>query len=116
MPGVSHPCEDGWTPRTAFGERPGADEMDRYRHAERVDGRRQRRHAAPLRSLPDGTFVAAGDVPALVLGDRLVPWSPAGYGSPLERPGRGPASVLTPPSTVAVPRNGYRPVLHPTAG
>src|SRR6266540_1013440 len=75
-PEWSHPCEDGCTPRTAFGERPGADEMDRHRHAERVDGRRQRRHAAPLRSLPDGTFVAAGDVPALVLGDRLVPWSP----------------------------------------
>ena len=64
---------------------------------------------------PTGTFVVADEVPALVLGDRLVPWSAAGYCAPMERPERGDATVLTPPSTVEVLRNGYRPVLHATA-
>ncbi len=89
--------------------------MDRRLHAERRDGTVQRRHAAAWRTLPAGAFVAVGDAPALVLEDRLVPWSPAGYGAPLDRPGRGDAVLLTPPSTVEVLRHGYRPVLHPSA-
>ena len=68
------------------------------------------------RELPDGAFVALDDMPALVLGDRLVPWSPVGYGAPIDRPTGGDATVLTPPSTVAVLCHGYRPVIHPTAG
>ena len=71
--------------------------------------------------LPAGTFVAldAGGhepTPALVLDDRLVPWSPAGYGPPLDRPGGGDAVVLTPACTVEVLDHGYAPVLHPAAG
>jgi hypothetical protein len=106
---------DAWA--SAFGERPSVDPMDRRLHAERVGAdRRQRRHWNSWRDLPDGAFVALGAVPALVLGERLVPWSPAGYGSPIERPARGRATVLTPPSSVEVLRHGYRPTLHPTAG
>ena len=62
-------------------------------------------------------FVALGDAgePALVLADRLVPWSAAGYEAARERPGRGQATVLTPAPTVEVLARGYRPVLHPTA-
>jgi hypothetical protein len=67
--------------------------------------------------LPPGTFVARGEtgVPALVLEDRLVPWSAAGYGPAHGRPERGQATVLTPAATVEVLAHGYRPVLHPTA-
>ncbi len=104
---------DAW--RSAFGERPGADPMDLRLHGERVDGRRQRRHAMAWRDLPEGAYVASGQTPALVLDDRLVPWSPAGYGDPVDRPSRGDAVLLTPPSSVAVLREGYRPVVHPTA-
>jgi hypothetical protein len=104
---------DGW--EAAFGHRPRADPMDVVLHADRRDGRAQRRHGAAWDDLPTGAFVMATQGPALVLGHRLVPWSPAGYGTPLARPGRGEATVLTPRATVAVLRHGYRPVIHPSA-
>jgi hypothetical protein len=106
---------DAWA--SALGDRPRVDAMDRRLHAERVEGRRQRRHTVDWSDLPAGAFVTLEhEVPALVLGDRLVPWSSAGYGPPVDRPRRGDAAVLTPPSTLAVLRHGYRPVIHPTAG
>jgi hypothetical protein len=111
---------DAW--EAAHGDRPLVDPLDRRLHAERVtgSGRRaaKRVHDLAWPDLPDGTFVVADDgAPALVLGDRLVPWRPlaAGYGPPRDRPTCGRARVLTPPSTVAVLAHGYRPVLHPSA-
>ncbi len=108
-----HAWLDAWG--RALGRRPNADAKDRQLHAERVDGRRQRRHAMPWAKLPSGSYVAIGDGPALVLDDRLVPWSPDGYGAAIDRPGRGVAAVLTPPSTVRVLAGGYRPLIHPSA-
>jgi hypothetical protein len=113
---------DAW--EAAHGERPRVDPMDRVLHAERVDagrdgrGRAKRIHRLPWADLPEGTFAVVGDQPVLVLEDRLVPWAPtsSAYGSPLPRPPGGTAIVLTPPSTVAVLRHGYRPAIHPTAG
>jgi hypothetical protein len=107
---------DSW--EAAHGERLRADPMDRRMHADRLDGRVQRRHRRPWRDLPAGAFVATaeGGDPALVLGDRLAPWSPAGYGRALDRPERGDATVLTPACTVDVLAHGYAPALHPAAG
>ncbi len=104
---------DGW--ERAFGERPSADAMDRALHVERVDGRRQRRHAMAWPDLPAGAFVAMDEVPALVLPDRLVPWSEAGYRAPIDRPARGDATVLTPLPSIAVLAGGYHPVIHRAA-
>lgn len=116
---------DAW--QSASGNRPRADPMDDRMHADRVVGRVQRRHTAAWVDLPTGTFVVvdragdgrsraqSGEVPALVLDDRLVPWSTAGYGAPIERPIRGAATVLTPRATVDVLRHGYRPMIHPSA-
>jgi hypothetical protein len=110
--------------QAAFGGgRPTADAMDRRLHGDRLDGRAQRRHASPWADLPNGAFVAGdgsdgdggGGRPALVLDNRLVPWSTAGYGPPVERPSRGDATVLTPRATVEVLRHGYGPVVHPSA-
>jgi hypothetical protein len=103
---------DAWA--SAIGDRPSAHAMDRRRHVERLDGKTQRRHRTPWRDLPNGAFVVIDDVPVLVLDDRLARWSAAGYGTPLDRPTRGDATVLTPPSTIAVLEHGYRPVIHPT--
>ena len=50
-----------------------------------------------------------------MLDDRLVPWSPSGYGNPLDRPRKGTALVATPRATVEVLRAGYRPEIHPSA-
>ena len=78
----------------------------------------RRFHEAPCEELPDGTFVLSDGKPCLVLGARLLPWSPAGYFTQLPRPTNGLATVITPPSLVAVLRRGRSPVvpfLHPTA-
>lgn len=96
---------------------PSPREMDRTLHAARIVPRRRmkRTFEADLADLPDGTFLRTATGPALILGDRLVPWTPDGYGRPLPRRGAGRATVLTPAPTVAVLRAGYRPVLHPSA-
>jgi hypothetical protein len=131
-----------WQAALGSGLRPSADQMDRRLHADRLDGRTQRRHVHPWPDLPPGTFVALGDDPwgaqldgaggrpsgtsgapdlggaqaALVLDDRVVPWSAAGYRPAVERPGHGDAVVLTPRVTVEVMQAGYRPVVHRSAG
>jgi hypothetical protein len=107
---------DAW--EAAHGERPRVDPMDRRLHDERVDRRTKRTHELAWSSLPGGAFTVVDGAPALVLEDRLVPWSPAAdaYGPPLPRPRRGTATVLTPPATVAVLASGYRAVVHPSAG
>lgn len=111
---------DGW--EAATGDRPKVDPMDRVLHDERVDDRRAKRtHRRPWASLPDGTFVVVGDdagVAAVVVGDALVPWTPlpSGYdrAATQRRPTRGDATILTPPSSVAVLQAGYQPALHPS--
>jgi hypothetical protein len=95
----------------------GADAIDAQLHAERLDGRSQRLHGAPLDSLPDGAFVLSGGAPHLVLGDELLHWTPAGYAGRSPRP-EGEAVVLTPPSLVQVLRAGWEgavPLVHPSA-
>jgi hypothetical protein len=101
------------------GDDPGADAIDTRLHAERVEAgsRVQRRHEAPLEQLPDGAIVLHDDGPYLVAGNSLSRWTPAGYEPPRPRP-RGRATVLTPPSLVAVLRAGWQPIvplLHPSA-
>ncbi|MBA3842499.1 MAG: hypothetical protein H0X39_07750 [Actinobacteria bacterium] len=98
----------------------GAEEIDAQLHLERVDptDRGQLHHPAPLSGLPDGTFVLHRNVPALVQGDRLLGWSPGGYGEPQARPRRGTVAVITPPSLVEVLRAGWEPdvpLVHPSA-
>jgi hypothetical protein len=102
------------------GDAPGVDAIDTRLHAERVEAgsRAQRRHTAPFDTVPDGAFVWHDNAPRLLLGGRLLRWTPAGYQAPVARP-RGAAVVLTPPSLVGVLHAGWRgdvPLLHPTAG
>jgi hypothetical protein len=96
--------------------RPKADEMDAVLHAQRVESytRRQRTRVADAPGLPDGAVIRAGAV-GLVLGGRVLPWTPEGYGAPGPLPG-GTVEVLTPPAMVAALAAGYRPLLHPSAG
>jgi hypothetical protein len=98
----------------------GADAIDLQLHGERlsVDRRAQRHHEAELRDLPDGAFVLLGSAAWLVLDSGLLLWSPAGYTERRPRPA-GPATVITPPSLVAVLRAGWRPLVplvHPSSG
>ncbi len=86
-------------------------EIDRRLHGERLvhRTRTKRLQAMPWSSLPDGAFVLHDGQPMLVLGDVIVPWRTIGYGSLLSRPRHGQVQVVTPPSTVNVLREGYRP-------
>lgn len=108
---------DAWQAPT--GVRPSAADMDHALHAARVTPRRaQITHEADIRALPDGVFlrVDAGGPPCLLLGARLLPFTPGGYGPALPHPASGAVTVLTPRPSVAVLAAGYRPALHASAG
>ena len=98
----------------------GADAIDVQLHGERVAPRTraQLHHAAALDDLPDGSFVVRANEPWLVRGSQLLHWTPAGYDERLRRPRGETASVITPPSLVAVLRAGWAPIVplvHPSA-
>ena len=92
--------------------------MDEQLHRERLEGRARRLHAARLNELPNGAFVLRNDEPWLVHGDELLRWTPGGYRERAPRP-RGHASLVTPPSLVAILAAGWHtevPLVHPSAG
>ena len=95
----------------------GADAIDEELHGERLGGRKRRLHDARLDELPDGAFVLQDGAPMLVLGDRLLAWTPAGYRN--RRAGhRGRAALITPPTLVRVLSAGWEgavPLIHPSA-
>lgn len=100
--------------------RPRAAQIDRVLQRARIEPRSRRQITFPteLDTLPDGTFVSLPDEPAtawLVLGDRVLPYAPGGYGPARARPPGSNVRVLTPRPTVAVLSAGYRPELHPSA-
>jgi len=92
-----------------------ARDMDTVLHRERLDRGKKRLHPlpGPMRELPDGAMVQAGDAYFLIAQGRGLRWSMAGY-----RKASGAienAMLLTPPSTLRAMVAGYRPVLHPSA-
>jgi len=98
-----------------------ADAIDDRLDAERRGpGAKQRRfHEAQFGDLPDGAFVMFDAEPHLVLGSELLRWSAAGYTARRARPvGEVPATVITPPSLVALlatDRTPLVPLVHPSA-
>ncbi len=107
---------DAWAAHT--GTRPKAPQMDKVLHAARVTtrSRTQRVHHAPMADLPTGTMIDHAGRAHLVSDQHLHPYTPAGYGPAIDRPGTGMATVLTPAPTLAVLAKAYRPTIHPTAG
>ena len=103
-----------WT--TAKGRRPSAKAMDKALHPARVTRDRQQvTHEDWLADLPNGAMISWNDQPHLVQSHTLHPYTPEGYGAPCPRPRCGKATVLTPKPSIDVLRNGYAPMLHPTA-
>ena len=114
------------------GSVPSADELDLRLHDERRSGRgrggrddRVRGRpgdgrslwTADLADLPDATVIVVDGSPVLVAEGRLLPFHFEGWGPPLPRrlARAGPVQVLTPATSVAALRNGFRPELHPSA-
>jgi hypothetical protein len=98
----------------------GADAIDAQLHGERLtlENRERLLHELRYSELPDGTFVLEAGEPHLVLGSQLLSWSPGGYRDAHRRPRNGSATVITPPSLVAILRSGWSPsvpLLHPSA-
>ena len=98
-----------------------ADEIDARLQDERVDRetRGQRRQPTAPEDLPDGGFILEKGQPWLVVGDRLLAWSPGGYTRSVPRADARETLLLTPPSLVEVLRRGWQPsavpFLHPSA-
>ncbi|MEO3998174.1 hypothetical protein [Mesorhizobium sp. CAU 1732] len=65
-------------------------------------------------SLPDGAMIAAGGVAYAVKDGLALPWSFGGYGTVGASIVGQPITLITPPSTLAALREGYRPVWHPS--
>jgi hypothetical protein len=98
----------------------GVEAIDVQLHAERITPRtgERRFHEADLADLPDGAFVMHDGRPHLVLDAELLRWSPAGYDARTPHPAQGRATVITPPSLVALlrtERTPLVPLLHPSA-
>ncbi|MBK8904119.1 MAG: hypothetical protein IPM53_23270 [Anaerolineaceae bacterium] len=104
-----------------FGDWVKVGEIDAVLHAERlteaytIKDRKKRTYTAVLQTLPNGTFILWEERPYLVWQDALLPWTPAGYETPVSRLKKDQVVVLTPPSTVAALAHGYVPKLHKSA-
>jgi hypothetical protein len=101
-------------------EQRGADAIDEQLQDERIltfTGER-RFHQLAFDQLPDGVLVLHDGTPHTVVGDRLMKWSPSGYIRATARPQNASATVITPPSLIALLGTDYRPLvplLHPSA-
>jgi hypothetical protein len=91
--------------------RPGAADLDRALHGERLfrGTHRRRLHPMAWRDVPAGAFVLLDDGPALAEHDTHVPWTTEGYGRPVPRPRSGRTNAITPPTSMAALRGGYVP-------
>ena len=101
------------------GDLPSAQQMNRQLHQERIvrGTHRRRLHQLPWTDLPDGAFVLLDDDrPAVVVGSQVTEWTTRGYAGSRERPAHGLAVVITPPSSVAALRAGYRAQIDEGAG
>lgn len=112
--GAAEQFRDCWSTATG-GQSPSAAEIDIVLHRERLDHGRRRIHPieSSLGSLPDGVMVAANGSAFLLIAGLARRWTNEGYAAS-ERLQHAD-ELLTPPSTVAALRAGYRPVLHPTS-
>jgi len=102
----------------AFGvENIGADDMNRAVHPERKRPIASRPVVDDAARLPDGAIIAPLDEPDsawLIRNNVMMRWSSDGYSDP--RPAsRCHASLLTPPSTIAVLSAGFAPQIHASA-
>jgi hypothetical protein len=98
---------------------PRAPMVDKRLHRERLasGGQPPRITVPELGGLPVGTMIADGDTAYALRGGKALEWSFAGYASPIAFDQfAGPSlRVLTPATTIAVLRQGFAPVWHPTA-
>jgi hypothetical protein len=84
--------------------------MDDALHRERLDMKRKRSWRARPGDLPDGVMIVRDRRAYALRAGAILPWSFAGYGAPAPVEPDVVVEVLTPPSTVAAVKCGYRPL------
>jgi hypothetical protein len=96
---------------------PRAPVLDQRLHADRLDGRGQRRTARRLDELPDGAMVAVPghDGAWLVWRGALHHWTAGGYDQRLTLPGATHLESLTPEITLAALASGFEPQVDSSA-
>ena len=104
------------------GEEVSATDLNRWLAAKRLQRGRGLSRAADrklwregIERLPTGTVIVENEIPLLVTADRLFRFGFDGWGDPVQRPGNGSVTVLTPPTSVLAMVHGYEPTLHETA-
>jgi hypothetical protein len=105
----------------AFGvTNPKVGEIDGRLHGERQasGGKLETITAEGIAALPDGAMVAVDGNAHAAMSGALSPWHFNGYGLPFEHSANAGAvtKLITPPTTLAVLKAGYKPVWHPTIG
>lgn len=101
-------------PNLVASRSPGADEIDRVLHGERLnEARGKLTYLAPLSQLPPGVMVSdENGIPFLVLKGSMRSWRPGGYGPSIPKPKGVTVEVLTPKSVVRAIREGYPVSFH----
>lgn len=93
---------------------PRAPQVDKRLHKERLasGGKAGRLNPASLADLPDGAMISSGNRPYALRDGTALPWSFTGYGSAvgLDSAELADPLMITPTTTIAVLRAGYRPV------
>jgi len=99
-------------------DEPKAPEIDARLHGERLasGGKRLRLDRSELAALPDGAMLAQGGDAFAIKSGKMWRWSFTGYQPSPDIPGDAgnEFSLLTPATTLAVLRTGYRPIWHPS--
>ncbi len=103
-----------WARAKGLAAPPKAPEMDAVLHQERLEGR-AKRSAGRGGGVAGRDHDRGGGRGLRGDGRKALPWAYGGYGSVRPLP-KGPVDVLTPPAIVAVLRQGFAPVWHPSAG
>ena len=95
----------------------GADAIDAQLHTERLSQGTTDRllHEAQLDELPDGAYVVHEGAPWVVSDAFLLRWTAGGYTERVPTPAGRRTVVITPPSLVAVLRDGWDPGCTPPA-
>ena len=99
----------------SHGKIPGsvADAMDHQLHFERIGSPAAKRLIDPA-TLPEGAMIKSGTDHFALYRKNFYRWTGSGYH--LHSGAIQETVLLTPPSTIATLRNGYRPVWHPSIG
>jgi len=99
-------------PGYGFDKKTSINKFDDILQVERVDANNEKvTFEADINDLPDGTFIKLDDEHYLISNHLIHHWTPFGYDKTAPFPSSSKVTVLTPKSTVAAFRAGYRPQL-----